>query len=108
MADHLRGAREQARNATRDPHQRAKAAKQAVINTFLARHNQYALRVVTWKMMLRPGWKEALQRLLPYTALFLMLAPFTTVQSDSWFLAKVEGSTQNYLAAWDGPTWNSM
>lgn len=92
---------ERLRNAS----EKIKRKNQALVNRVLARHKKFPLQLVTWRTILKPGWREALQRMLPFTALLLFLAPFTTVQSDSWCLARSRGG---YLSAWDGPTWNSL
>jgi hypothetical protein len=82
--------------------------RQAFIQRVLAQHKAFSLSTVTWRTVLKPGWTAALQRLLPFTALALFFAPFTTVQSEVWHLVKFEGSQAGYLSAWDGPTWRSM
>lgn len=97
-------AREQAERL-RNASEKINRNGQALVNRVLARHKRFPLRVVTWRTILKPGWKEALQRMLPFTALLLFLGPFTTVQSHSWCLVKSQGG---YLSAWDGPTWNSL
>ena len=97
-----------ARNAFRKQGQKANDARQAIIDRVMAQHQRHPLNFVTWRTILRPGWKDAVQRLLPYTALALLLAPFTTVQSESWCLARHDGDSEAYLAAWNGLAWDTM
>lgn len=73
----------------------------------IAARNYVLLNNVTWRDYFPRTLKEAAERALPYTALILLVAPFTTTDGPFWNLASLADGSQR-LGAWGGVSMESV